>query len=267
VKKHEKSLRSLYLEFNERCVREIKKLEQKVNHDVKAVEIWIGNEFDRIGIGEFKPFIHFALTSQDINHTAIPMALRDVMLQVYWPTLEEIVIKPLAKMAVDWMGVPMLSRTHGQAAVPTTVGKELLVFVHRLREQVKNFPFSGKFGGAVGNFNAHYAAYPNIDWIKFANEFLADNLGLQRQQWTTQIMNYDPLAEFFQLLFRINTILDDFCRDVWHYISLDYFKQAVFAAEVGSSTMPHKVNPIDFENAEGNLEIANTLLLFFASKV
>ncbi|HRY32766.1 MAG TPA: adenylosuccinate lyase [Bacteroidales bacterium] len=239
----------------------IKEIEKQTSHDIKAVENYLREVFDEHGLTAYKEFIHFGLTSQDINNTAFPMALKASFQQVMLPALEDL-IAALEGLARQWKAVAMLAHTHGQPASPTTVGKEIMVFVERLRKQSSHFshiPFEGKFGGATGNLNAHYAAYPEIDWITVANRFLEEQLGLRRQQTTTQIEHYDNLAAFFDCLGRINTILLDACRDFWTYISMDYFTQKLVASEVGSSTMPHKVNPIDFENAEGNLGLANAV--------
>ncbi len=245
--------------FSEADAQAVKAIEATTNHDVKAVEYFLKEKFEAIGLGDCKEFIHFALTSQDINNTALPASLRDAWQEVMRPSAIEVVDR-LAAMAVDWADVPMLARTHGQPASPTRLGKELRVFVERLRGQltlVDAVPFTAKFGGATGNFNAHHAAYPDVDWAAFADRLVGDRLGLVRTPCTTQIEPYDHLAAFFDGLRRINTILEDLCRDLWTYISMNYFRQRVVATEVGSSTMPHKVNPIDFENAEGNLGIAN----------
>lgn len=247
----------------------IKSIEKTTNHDVKAVEYYIKEKFDTLHITQYKEFIHFGLTSQDINNTAIPLLLKDAMKQVYLPLFEKLRNR-LDELARTWLNIPMLARTHGQAASPTTVGKELMVFVKRLDvqiEQLKSIPDSAKFGGATGNMNAHYVAYPEIDWHNFANFFLRQYLGLERSYPTTQIEHYDNLAALFQAMSRINTILVDFCKDIWTYISMDYFKQKVVANEVGSSAMPHKVNPIDFENAEGNFGIANAIFTHLAEKL
>lgn len=247
----------------------IKNIEKITNHDVKAVEYFLKEQFDALGLSEYKEFIHFGLTSQDVNNTAIPLLLKDAMKQVYLPLFEKLRNR-LDELARTWLNIPMLARTHGQPASPTTVGKEFKVFVQRLDtqiEQLKNIPDSAKFGGATGNMNAHYVAYPDVDWHNFANFFLRQYLGLERSYPTTQIEHYDNLAALFQAMSRINTILIDLCRDIWTYISMDYFKQKVVASEVGSSAMPHKVNPIDFENAEGNLGIANAIFGHLAEKL
>ncbi len=247
----------------------IKNIEKITNHDVKAVEYFLKEQFDALGLSKYKEFIHFGLTSQDVNNTAIPLLLKDAMKQVYLPLFEKLRNR-LDELARTWLNIPMLARTHGQPASPTTVGKEFKVFVQRLDtqiEQLKNIPDSAKFGGATGNMNAHYVAYPDVDWHNFANFFLRQYLGLERSYPTTQIEHYDNLAALFQAMSRINTILTDLCRDIWTYISMDYFKQKVVASEVGSSAMPHKVNPIDFENAEGNLGLANAIFGHLAEKL
>ena len=261
-------LRALYEQFSEADAHRIKDIERKVNHDVKAVEYLIKEKMEDLGLGEVKEFVHFGLTSQDINNTATPLLLKEALEQVYYPMLER-VLQYLQDRSVAWIDVPMLSRTHGQAASPTLLGKELLVFTERLQAQVgqlRQIPYSAKFGGAVGNFNAHHVAYPQVDWLQFADVFVA-GLGLLRSQYTTQIEHYDNLSSMFDAMKRINTILIDLCRDVWTYISMDYFKQTIVAGEVGSSTMPHKVNPIDFENAEGNFGIANALFEHLSAKL
>ena len=260
-------LRSLYLEFDEASARRVKEIEQTTNHDVKAVEYYIKEQLDELG--EMKEFIHFGLTSQDINNTSVPLSLKDALNDVYEPLLAEL-IGQLRQYAEEWADVPMLARTHGQPASPTRLGKEIMVYVYRLSEQLsmlKQIPFTAKFGGATGNFNAHHVAYPDIDWKAFANRFVGERLGLQREQLTTQISNYDMLAAVFDALRRINTILIDLDRDIWMYISMEYFKQRIKEGEVGSSAMPHKVNPIDFENSEGNLGMANAILQFLAQKL
>ncbi len=268
--------KNLFTQLNQWCevfdlddAAEIKNIERITNHDVKAVEYFIKKKFDQLHISHYKEFIHFGLTSQDINNTAIPLLLKNAMRQVYQPLLQHL-RQRLDELATTWRDVPMLARTHGQPASPTTVGKELKVFVQRLDlqiEQLKNIPDSAKFGGATGNLNAHYAAYPDIDWQNFANFFVRQYLGLERSNPTTQIEHYDNIAALFQNMSRINTILIDFCRDVWTYISMEYFTQKVVENEVGSSAMPHKVNPIDFENAEGNLGFANAIFNHLAEKL
>ncbi len=262
------ALRRVYLEFNEHDAKHIKTIEATTNHDVKAVEYFIKNKFDQLHLSAFKEFIHFGLTSQDINNTAIPLSLKECVAAVYQPELKRIADKILAQ-SLEWKEVVMMARTHGQPASPTKLGKEMYVFFERLQVQLVQLNaiiYAAKFGGATGNFNAHHVAYPQIEWVDFANEFVAD-LGLQRSQTTTQVEHYDNLAALFDNLKRINTILIDLCRDAWAYISMNYFVQSVKAGEVGSSAMPHKVNPIDFENAEGNLGIANALFEYMAAKL
>lgn len=268
--------KNLFSPLNQLCevfdlddAAEIKNIERITNHDVKAVEYFIKKKFDLLNISDYKEFIHFGLTSQDINNTAIPLLLKNAMRQVYQPLLQKLRNR-LDDLATTWRDVPMLARTHGQPASPTTVGKELKVFVQRLDlqiDQLKNIPDSAKFGGATGNLNAHYAAYPDIDWQNFANFFVRNYLGLERSNPTTQIEHYDNIAALFQNISRINTILIDLCRDIWAYISMEYFTQKVIENEVGSSAMPHKVNPIDFENAEGNLGFANAIFYHLAEKL
>lgn len=263
------TLQQVHINFTIADAQRIKEIERTTNHDVKAVEYFIKEKMQTLDLADYQEFIHFGLTSQDINNTAIPRSLKDATEEVYLPTLTNLQ-EHINELAVKWKEVPMLARTHGQAASPTTVGKELLVFVERLRQQVsqlKVIPYSAKFGGATGNMNAHYIAYPDIDWHHFAKTFVEDYLDLKRSYPTTQIEHYDNLAAYFHACSRINTILIDLCRDVWTYISMDYFKQKVVAGEVGSSTMPHKVNPIDFENAEGNLGIANALFTHLSEKL
>ncbi len=262
-------LRKIYKKFNIDECKRIKESEQKINHDVKAVEYYLKDKFEDLGFGKWKEFIHFGLTSQDINNTAIPISFRDSLIDVYAPLLEDL-INMLSEMAIAWTKIPMLARTHGQPASPTMLGKEIRVFIERLSKQRNVFnsiPFSAKFGGATGNFNAHFVAYPDIDWILFADEFVSARLGLERCRYTTQVEHYDNLAAAFDGLKRINTILIDMCRDFWTYISMDYFKQKINKDEVGSSAMPHKVNPIDFENAEGNLGIANAIFEHLSAKL
>ncbi len=268
-KKHIETLRSFYLNFLPEDAQRVKEIEKVTNHDVKAIEYFLREKFEDFGIGAFKEFIHFGLTSQDINNTAFPLALKQAFIEVYKPVLDEIVtvIKSRAK---EWKKIPMLARTHGQPASPTSLGKEFYVFAERLDKQIallETIPSSAKFGGATGNFNAHHVAYPKIDWITFANDFVSRSLGLERLQTTTQIEHYDNLAAFFHNLQRVNTILMDLCRDAWTYISMEYFHQKVKKQEVGSSAMPHKVNPIDFENAEGNFGIANAIFDHLAAKL
>ena len=263
------SLRKIYKDFAPEDARRVKDIEAVTNHDVKAVEYYLKEKFDALNLEAFKEFVHFGLTSQDINNTAIPCVLKDAWHDVLEPVLDE-VITSLREKAVQWKDVPMLARTHGQPASPTSLGKEIYVFVERLSEQLellKTIPFSAKFGGATGNFNAHYVAYPDVDWIAFGNYLVNDVLGLKRSRVTTQIEHYDNLAAFCDNLKRINTILIDLNRDFWSYISIDYFKQKIKKGEVGSSVMPHKVNPIDFENSEGNLGIANAVFEHLAAKL
>lgn len=262
-------LREIYGQFSLVDAEKIKEIEKVTNHDVKAVEYFLKEKFDEISLGSFKEFIHFGLTSQDINNTSVPLSIKKAMEDVYYPELDSL-IKKLTRMADEWRDVSMLAKTHGQPASPTRLGKEIMVFVSRLNQQLallRMVPHSAKFGGATGNFNAHHVAYPAIDWRSFANKFTHEKLGLEREQWTTQISNYDNLAALFDALARINTILTDFCRDIWSYVSMEYFKQKIKAGEVGSSAMPHKVNPIDFENAEGNLGMANAIFTFLAQKL
>ena len=262
-------LRQLVVDFSVDDAAMIKKTEAITNHDVKAVEYYLKDKLETFGAGNIREWVHFGLTSQDINNTAIPLLWKDAIEQDYLPAVLNLQLS-ISNLAHKWKDVPMLARTHGQPASPTRLGKELMVYVERLENQVQLFsyiPFSAKFGGATGNFNAHHIAYPKFNWLKFADEFVEDRLGLQRQQYTTQIEHYDVLAAHFDAIKRINTILLDFCRDVWSYISMDYFKQQVKKGEVGSSAMPHKVNPIDFENAEGNLGIANALWEHLSSKL
>lgn len=263
------SLREIYRDFSVDDAAKVKSIESVTNHDVKAVEYFIKEQFDARGLSKYKEFIHFGLTSQDINNTAVPMSLKDALTEVYLPSLDALVSRLKAR-ADEWADVAMLAKTHGQPASPTRLGKELMVFVYRLERQIaalKATPVSGKFGGATGNFNAHRAAYPTVDWQKFARDFLSGTLGIEREAYTTQISNYDNLAALFDALRRINTIVLDLDRDMWMYISMDYFKQKIKAGEVGSSAMPHKVNPIDYENSEGNLGIANALLSHLAMKL
>ena len=262
-------LRAIYLQFDEAAAQQIKAIERVTNHDVKAVEYYIKEQLDALGAEACKEWVHFGLTSQDINNTAIPLLWKEALEFVFLPSLENVALF-LKQQAQSWNTIPMLARTHGQSASPTNLGKEWFVFVERLRGQItllSQVPYAAKFGGATGNFNAHHVAFPHIDWIKFGNEFVTKKLGLERMQFTTQIEHYDHVSAQFDALKRINTILIDFCRDVWTYISMDYFKQKVKAGEVGSSAMPHKVNPIDFENAEGNFGIANALYEHFSAKL
>jgi adenylosuccinate lyase len=262
-------LRMVYTNFTEADAQRIKDIEKVTNHDVKAVEYFLKEKFDEFGLSAYKEFIHFGLTSQDINNTAVPLSIREALEKIYYPELE-LLIRNLAQLADEWRDVAMLAKTHGQPASPTRLGKEIMVYVNRLNQQLmllKQVPHSAKFGGATGNFNAHAVAYPTTDWKKFGNVFLSERLGLAREQWTTQISNYDHMAAQFDAMKRINTILIDLCRDIWTYVSMEYFRQKIKAGEVGSSAMPHKVNPIDFENAEGNLGVANALYEFLAAKL
>lgn len=266
---NKEGLRKIYQEFSVEDANRIKEIESVTNHDVKAVEYFIKEKFDLLALQEYKEFIHFGLTSQDINNTSVPLSVKDALNEVYYPGIQE-VIDMLKKYAEDWSNVSMLAKTHGQPASPTRLGKEIMVFVYRLEQQVallKSIPVSAKFGGATGNFNAHHVAYPAYDWRAFGNKFVNEVLGLSREEWTTQISNYDNLAAIFDGLKRVNTILIDLNRDFWQYISMEYFKQKIKAGEVGSSAMPHKVNPIDFENAEGNLGVANAILEHLATKL
>ena len=261
-------LRALCRDFTFENATEVKKIEKVTNHDVKAVEYYLKKEFDKLGLSEFKEFVHFGLTSQDITNTAAPYSLKLAFNDSLFPQLNKVVSK-LSDLAKEWKKIPMLARTHGQPASPTLLGKEIFVFVDRLKQQIKflkAIPFSAKFGGATGNFNAHHVAYPEIDWVEFADNFIK-GIGLTRQKATTQIEHYDNLAAFFDALKRINTILIDLNRDFWSYISMDYFKQKIKEGEVGSSTMPHKVNPIDFENSEGNLGFANAIFSHLSGKL
>ena len=263
------SLRTIYKNFSTEDALWIKETEKTTNHDVKAVEYFIKTKFESLGLDEFKEFIHFGLTSQDINNTAIPLSTKEAFENVYLPSLISVIAK-LKDLAMEWKDIPLLARTHGQPASPTRLGKEILVFVERLEEQMRllfNVPFAAKFGGATGNYNAHKVAYPNTDWKKFGSNFVENSLGLHHSFPTTQIEHYDHFAAFFDALKRINTILIDLDRDIWTYVSMDYFKQKIKAGEIGSSAMPHKVNPIDFENSEGNLGMANAVLGFLAEKL
>lgn len=263
------SLRDIYRHFSLDDAQRVKTIEATTNHDVKAVEYFIKEAFDRLGLADYKEFIHFGLTSQDINNTSVPLSIKEALEDVYYPALQEL-IDCLDRYANDWSEVAMLAKTHGQPASPTRLGKEIKVFVYRLNEQLallKQLPFSAKFGGATGNFNAHHVAYPNENWPEFGAKFLSEKLGLKREMYTTQISNYDNLAAIFDGMKRINTIVKDMNRDFWMYISMEYFKQKIKAGEVGSSAMPHKVNPIDFENSEGNIGVANALLDYLASKL
>ncbi|MFM7897331.1 MAG: adenylosuccinate lyase [Flavobacterium sp.] len=263
------SLRAIYKNFSTEDALWIKETEKTTNHDVKAVEYFIKSKFDGLGLQDYKEFIHFGLTSQDINNTAIPLSTKEAFENVYLPGLVSVIAK-LKELAMEWKDVPMLARTHGQPASPTRLGKEILVFVERLEEQMRllfNVPFAAKFGGATGNYNAHKVAYPNTDWRKFGTDFVENSLGLHHSFPTTQIEHYDHFAAFFDALKRINTILIDLDRDIWTYVSMDYFKQKIKAGEIGSSAMPHKVNPIDFENSEGNLGIANAIFEHLSAKL
>lgn len=264
-----KQLLKIIESFSLEDAQKIKDTESITNHDVKAVEYFLKEKLKELGFEHLQEWIHFGLTSQDINNTAIPLLWKDVVEFEYLPAVINLQHE-LFNLSKEWKNIPMLARTHGQPASPTILGKEIMVFVERIEKQIEQFsyiPFTGKFGGATGNFNAHYAAYPKTDWVAFANKFLEDKLGIQRQQYTTQIEHYDLLAAHFDNIKRINTILIDLCRDIWTYISMDYFKQQIKKEEVGSSAMPHKVNPIDFENAEGNLGIANALLEYLSAKL
>lgn len=263
-------LRDIYRNFDEASAARVKEIESITNHDVKAVEYFIKEEFDKIGgLNDYKEFIHFGLTSQDINNTSVPLSVKEALEEVFYPQVEELIAQ-LKEYAEAWKDVPMLAKTHGQPASPTRLGKEVEVYVYRLSEQLatlRNCKMTAKFGGATGNFNAHHVAYPQHDWRAFGNRFVSEKLGLEREQWTTQISNYDHLGSVFDAIRRINTIIIDLDRDFWMYISMEYFKQKIKAGEVGSSAMPHKVNPIDFENSEGNLGIANAILQFLAQKL
>ena len=274
-------LRDIYRNFSEDDARRVKEIEKTTNHDVKAVEYFIKEQFAKIDeqlsantqhptpITQYQEFIHFGLTSQDINNTSVPLSIKEALTDVFIPQVEEL-IQQLADYAEEWKDVPMLAKTHGQPASPTRLGKEIMVFVYRLQQQLdslKQVPMTAKFGGATGNFNAHHVAYPDYDWREFGNRFVSEKLGLQREQYTTQISNYDQMGSVFDAIRRINTIIIDLDRDFWMYISMEYFKQKIKAGEVGSSAMPHKVNPIDYENSEGNLGIANAILQFLAQKL
>ena len=263
-------LRDIYRNFDEASAARIKEIEKTTNHDVKAVEYFLKEEFDRIGgLEAYKEFIHFGLTSQDINNTSVPLSVKEALEEVFYPQVEELIAQ-LKEYAGEWKDVPMLAKTHGQPASPTRLDKEIEVYVYRLSEQLtslRSCKLTAKFGGATGNFNAHHVAYPQYDWRAFGNRFVSEKLGLEREQWTTQISNYDHLGSVFDAIRRINTIIIDLDRDFWMYISMEYFKQKIKAGEVGSSAMPHKVNPIDYENSEGNLGIANAILQFLAQKL
>ena len=265
------SLRDIYRNFTEQDASRVKEIEKTTNHDVKAVEYFIKEKISVLNgfAAEAKEFIHFGLTSQDINNTSVPLSVKEALEEVYYPMVEEL-IEQLNDYAEQWKNVPMLAKTHGQPASPTRLGKEIMVFVYRLEEQLrgmKDIPITAKFGGATGNYNAHHVAYPQYDWREFGNQFVSEKLGLEREQWTTQISNYDWLGAIFDAMRRVNTIIIDLDRDFWMYISMEYFKQKIKAGEVGSSAMPHKVNPIDFENSEGNMGIANAVLGFLAQKL
>ncbi len=268
-KTKDNSLREIYKQFTEKDAEAIKEIERTTNHDVKAVEYFIKNKFEALGLSDLKEFIHFGLTSQDINNTSIPLSIKEFMEKEYMPAIQKLV-NQLKSLSEQWAAIPMLARTHGQPASPTRLGKEIYVFVERLNKQIellKTIPYSAKFSGATGNFNAHHIAYPEVKWNQFADHFVSDQLGLVRSNPTTQIEHYDNLAALFDNLKRINTILIDFSRDVWQYVAMNYFKQKIKAGEIGSSAMPHKVNPIDFENAEGNLGIANALFEHLSAKL
>ncbi|MEY2869493.1 MAG: hypothetical protein RIR01_1984 [Bacteroidota bacterium] len=263
------SLRNIYKNFSTEDALWIKETEKVTNHDVKAVEYFIKDAFEKLGLSEYKEFIHFGLTSQDINNTAIPLSTKEAFEKVYMPSLINVIAK-LKELAIEWKDVPMLARTHGQPASPTRLGKEIAVFVERIEEQMRllfNVPFAAKFGGATGNYNAHHVAYPQIDWKQFGTKFVEENLGLHHSFPTTQIEHYDHFAAFFDTLKRINNIIIDLDRDIWTYVSMEYFKQKIKAGEIGSSAMPHKVNPIDFENSEGNLGIANAIFEHLSAKL
>lgn len=263
------SLRTIYKEFTLDDAQRIKDIESVTNHDVKAVEYFLKEKFDGLKLEDYKEFIHFGLTSQDINNTSVPMSIKDSMVEVLVPLIQE-VIDQLNGFAEEWKELPMLAKTHGQPASPTRLGKEIKVFAYRLEQQLaqlKAVPVSGKFGGATGNFNAHLIAFPEVNWLEFAEKFLSEKLGIERERWTTQISNYDNFGAIFDAMKRINTIIIDLDRDIWQYISMNYFKQKIKAGEVGSSAMPHKVNPIDFENSEGNLGIANAILEHLSAKL
>ena len=270
-------LRDIYRNFSEADAQRVKDIEKVTNHDVKAVEYFIKEKFDEIEkqatvncqLSTVKEFIHFGLTSQDINNTSVPLTIKDALTEVYYPQVEELIAQ-LKEYADDWKDIPMLAKTHGQPASPTRLGKEVMVYVYRLTEQLnqlKACKITAKFGGATGNYNAHHIAYPNYDWKAFGNQFVSEKLGLQREEWTTQISNYDNMGAIFDAMKRINTIIIDLDRDFWMYVSMEYFKQKIKAGEVGSSAMPHKVNPIDFENSEGNLGMANAILAFLSQKL
>ena len=264
------TLRDIYRNFSESDAQRVKNIERVTNHDVKAVEYFIKEELDRIGgFDAYKEFIHFGLTSQDINNTSVPLSVKDALNEVLYPKVEELIAQ-LQEYAEEWKDIPMLAKTHGQPASPTRLGKEVMVYVYRLTEQLsqlKACKITAKFGGATGNYNAHHVAFPEYDWKAFGNKFVSESLGLEREEWTTQISNYDNLGAIFDAMKRINTIIIDLDRDFWMYVSMEYFKQKIKAGEVGSSAMPHKVNPIDFENSEGNLGMANAILSFLSQKL
>ena len=262
-------LRSIYQNFSEADAQRIKDIEKVTNHDVKAVEYFLKEKFDALRLDAHKEFIHFGLTSQDVNNTSVPLSVKEALDKVYYPEIEKLV-QVLTHLADEWRDVSMLAKTHGQPASPTRLGKEIMVFVNRINQQLtllRQTPVAAKFGGATGNYNAHKVAYPAIDWKAFGNKFVSEKLGLEREQWTTQISDYDHLAAQLDAMKRINNILIDLCRDIWTYVSMEYFKQRIKAGEVGSSAMPHKVNPIDFENAEGNLGMANAIFEFLSAKL
>jgi adenylosuccinate lyase len=262
-------LRNICRLFAEEDAARVKEIEKTTNHDVKAVEYFIKEQFDTLSLQAYKEFIHFGLTSQDVNNTSVPLMIKEALEDIYYPEIQS-VIDILKKYAEEWMDIPMSAKTHGQPASPTRLGKEIMVFVYRVEQQLKllkSTPLSAKFGGATGNFNAHKVAFPDYDWRRMGDVFVQSYLGLEREEWTTQVSNYDNLAALFNGLSRINTIFIDMCRDFWQYISMEYFKQKINAGEVGSSAMPHKVNPIDFENAEGNLGIANAILMHLSAKL
>jgi len=262
-------LRAVYLSFGTEEANQIKSIEKITNHDVKAVEYFLKERLEAMGLTKWVEFVHFGLTSQDINNTSIPLSIKDAVIKVYLPQLKDLALS-LQKLAIEWKEIPMLARTHGQAASPTGLGKEIFVYFSRIKKQIEiieQFDYFGKFGGATGNFNAHYAAYPKVDWVEKGGQFLSERLGLKRYRFTTQIEHYDGLAELLQAMNRVGNILIDLSRDIWTYISMDYFKQKTVAGEIGSSAMPHKVNPIDFENAEGNLGMSNAIAGHLANKL
>ncbi len=263
-------LRAIYQNFSEEDAQRVKDIEMVTNHDVKAVEYFLKEQFDALGgLDQYKEFIHFGLTSQDINNTSVPLSIKEALVDVYYPQIEEL-IGQLEDYAEEWKDVPMLAKTHGQPASPTRLGKEVMVFVYRLKRQMamlKACPIAAKFGGATGNYNAHHVAYPQYDWRQFGNRFVDEKLGLEREEYTTQISNYDCMGALFDAMKRINTVIIDLNRDFWQYVSMEYFRQKIKAGEVGSSAMPHKVNPIDFENSEGNLGVANAILVHLSQKL